>query len=376
MNNSEKIAELESLVKITERITEKYYSVLEKCDMMIYNYRDYMTTAPIDCNAELCRIETSDFETLCALLTMLLREDYFSNGSFERRIKAGQVKKIIDRIILLLNQTGNEPLKQFSEKALYALDGYYVYALIDPRNNEVFYIGKGTDNRIFDHEVESKKNIDSEKNKIIRIKEIINDGFETKKIILNWGLTEKEAFASEASLINMLNLLSKDTLTNIVSGHSVHEALSVENFEMIYGAECLLPEDIKESILVIKINKMYHRDMSSKELYDVVRGCWKVSLNSIRRKKVKYVLGVYNKFVVAVYKPDEWHYVHEMIDCPRTEEWDRETFVKLKDRVYFICKNYNELDEKGKFYLHKSISKLKVNQIAQNPITYLSPLNN
>ena len=102
MNNSEKISELKSLENITERIAEKYYSVLEKCDMMIYNYRDYMTTAPIDCNAELRRIETSDFETLCALLTMLLREDYFSNGSFERRAMSGQVKKIVDRVIFLL----------------------------------------------------------------------------------------------------------------------------------------------------------------------------------------------------------------------------------------------------------------------------------
>ena len=31
----------------------------------------------------------------------------------------------------------------FSEKALQSLNGYYVYALIDPRNDNVFYIGKG-----------------------------------------------------------------------------------------------------------------------------------------------------------------------------------------------------------------------------------------
>jgi len=28
---------------------------------------------------------------------------------------------------------------------------YYVYALIDPRNNKPFYIGKGKDNRIYNH---------------------------------------------------------------------------------------------------------------------------------------------------------------------------------------------------------------------------------
>ena len=26
---------------------------------------------------------------------------------------------------------------------------YYVYALVDPRDNRIFYIGKGRDNRVF-----------------------------------------------------------------------------------------------------------------------------------------------------------------------------------------------------------------------------------
>ena len=29
--------------------------------------------------------------------------------------------------------------------------GWYVYALQDPRDNKVFYIGKGKDNRVFAH---------------------------------------------------------------------------------------------------------------------------------------------------------------------------------------------------------------------------------
>ena len=28
---------------------------------------------------------------------------------------------------------------------------YYVYALIDPRNNKIFYIGKGLNNRMYVH---------------------------------------------------------------------------------------------------------------------------------------------------------------------------------------------------------------------------------
>ena len=50
-----------------------------------------MITEPIDCNEELKRVPRADYELCTALLTMLLGEDHFSNGSFERRFVDGQV---------------------------------------------------------------------------------------------------------------------------------------------------------------------------------------------------------------------------------------------------------------------------------------------
>ena len=69
---------------------------------MKYNYGDYMITEPIDCQEELKRLPEADYDLCCALLTMLLREDHFCNGSFERRYKAGEVKLILDRMLALL----------------------------------------------------------------------------------------------------------------------------------------------------------------------------------------------------------------------------------------------------------------------------------
>ena len=304
---------------------------------------------------------------------MLLREDHFSNGSFGERQRNGEVKPIVDRMISFPEAQEKPSIKLFSEKAIENLNGYYVYALIDPRNNQVFYIGKGTGNRVFSHEIESGKSQKSEKAKFQKIREIETSGQSVKRVIINWGMTEAESFAAEASLINLMGFLSSDTLSNEVAGHHVHEAVSVEDFEIMYGAEHLQPENIQHSIMVIKINKRYRRDMTAAELYDVVRGIWRASLSSIKRRKVEYVFGVYNQLIVAVYKPDEWHYVHEMIDVPREEELEAELMDQVGDRVYFVCKDYEHLDNNQKFYLHKSIADLKVNQASQNPVSYLAP---
>mgnify|MGYP001016062019 CR=1 FL=1 len=40
-------------------------------------------------------------------------------------------------------------MDRFSEKSLLSLGDHYVYGLIDPRSKQIFYIGKGTKNRVF-----------------------------------------------------------------------------------------------------------------------------------------------------------------------------------------------------------------------------------
>ena len=361
----------------TEKVTdaETFYETLEKCDALKTNYHAYMTSTPIDCDKELLRLPRADYDLCCALLTMFLREDHFCNGSFARRQRMGQVKPIVEQIIHLLEFQNSPTITSFSEKAIESLNGFYVYALIDPRNEKVFYIGKGTGNRVFSHEIESGKLRESEKKKIKKIREIENSGYSVKRLIVNWGLSENEAFVAEATLINLLNRMPDIQLTNEVSGHHVHESLTTEEFEMQYGAVSLEKEDIKHSILVIKINKLYRRGMSEEELYDAVRGFWAASLKSIEARKVKFVFGVYNGLIVGVYKPDVWHYGYEMIDIPQRGILTPEDYERIKNRVYFVCNDYRNLDDEGRFYLHKSIIKLKVNQSAQNPITYLLPEN-
>ena len=263
-------------------------------------------------------------------------------------------------------------MDKFSEKSLMALGDYYVYGLIDPRNNQFFYIGKGTGNRVFEHEHETLNCPDSEKLKLKTIAEIKSAGLEVLKIIINDGLTENEAFASEASLINAFNYVGKGKLTNIVAGHHSAEALSVENYEKIYGAVELTEGDIRHRILVIKINKLYQRNMDNDTLYNSVRGIWRASIDKVRN--IDYVFGVFNSLIVAVYKPTEWYVCKDAKEkLPRP---DIVLTPETEKRVFFVDEGYEQgvqMDENEQFYFGKSIVALKVNQSAQNPITYLYP---
>lgn len=263
-------------------------------------------------------------------------------------------------------------MEYFSEKSLLSLGDYYVYGLIDPRTNQIFYIGKGTGNRVFEHEKESINSPNSDKLKLKTISEIKALGLSVKKIIINSNLTETEAFAAEAALINAFNYVSDIGLTNIVAGHHSSEALSVEEFEKVYGAEVLREEDIKHKILVIKINKLYRRDIPADELYDSVRGVWRASMNNAQ--SVEYVFGVYNSLIVAVYKPTKWYKCKEAPEKrPRQDEI---LTPKTENRIFFVDEDFEKglpHDENESFYHGKSIAGLKLNQAAQNPITYLSP---
>ena len=259
-------------------------------------------------------------------------------------------------------------MDRFSEKSLRSLGGYYVYGLIDPRSKRIFYIGKGTKNRVFEHEKESLGS-DSEKLKLKTIADIKNAGLEVEKIIINSKLTEEEAFAAEASLINAFNYVSDEGLSNIVAGHHSAEALSVDEYERINGAVELKEKDIRHKILVIKINRLYQRGMDEKELYDAVRGIWRVSKEKV--KTIEYVFGVYDSLIVAVYKPSKWFVCKEAKD--RLPRQDIVLTPKNENRLFFEDENYETLDENESFYIEKSIAGLKLNQSAQNPITYLYP---
>ena len=102
MTNAEKILAIQYAIDHPST-EELYYDLLERMGDLKTNYYDYMTTEPINCDMELRRLPDADYDLCAALLTMLLREDHFSNGALRVRYEAGQVDAILYRMITLLN---------------------------------------------------------------------------------------------------------------------------------------------------------------------------------------------------------------------------------------------------------------------------------
>lgn len=92
---------------------------------------------------------------------------------------------------------------------------FYVYALKDPRCKPArpFYVGKGTGNRAWEHQL---KIDDSEKGQVIS--DILNSGQQVIHTIISDELTEEQALKIEAELIAAFGIISKGgILTNRVN---------------------------------------------------------------------------------------------------------------------------------------------------------------
>lgn len=102
------IEDLKNLLANHSFRIEAYYEMLGKYGLLARNYQDYALSRPIDMDKEMERIETADMTLLGALLTMCLREEYWLEGSFYGRLKAGQPQRIVERMIEICMERNGE----------------------------------------------------------------------------------------------------------------------------------------------------------------------------------------------------------------------------------------------------------------------------
>lgn len=180
--------------------------------------------------------------------------------------------------------------------------GFYVYVLTHPETKEIFYVGKGTGNRIFAH-VNDALAGSTPSDKLQVIRSIHENGLEVGHMILRHGLTEKEALEVEAALIDFIGL---PNLTNLVEGHGVRSRskMSVVDIVAQYAAK---PVNITEDALMFILNSLYRPGMTEAALYEITRGKWVLGA---RRERAKYAFAVYRGVIRQVYRIQSWQKVN------------------------------------------------------------------
>lgn len=208
-------------------------------------------------------------------------------------------------------------MAKFNEENFKTL-GYYVYRLVDPRDNKTFYVGKGCGNRVFDHVNDELRfsnavdendfNEDEMSAKMQTIRDIRNAKRKVKHFIHRFGMTEKEAIEVESALIDTYTELGE--LTNVQLGHDPERGLIstddlLEKFNIVEYDE---PDNIDYVIVKVKNSTV---DDYDNDRYEASRQAWPLSLECVKNiRKIQYVLSATNGIVKEVYKVDEWYPSH------------------------------------------------------------------
>jgi GIY-YIG catalytic domain protein len=216
---------------------------------------------------------------------------------------------------------------EFRQKVKEAL-GYYVYALVDPRNSKIFYIGKGKENRVFQHAKGALEDIledalseNAPNLKLDTIRSIISEGKKVAYYIIRHNLEEKEAYLVESTLIDMLTYSSfnhDNQLTNLVAGHHQWDEgiKTIEEINVLYDCAKIEVKD-GNYILLVNLNQSYNQTKAKgvykrNDIYESTRKYWKICRE--KAKQIDYVLGVYKGVVRCVIKVEKYSFVEQAED--------------------------------------------------------------
>ncbi|MGH7641700.1 MAG: LEM-3-like GIY-YIG domain-containing protein [Candidatus Dormibacteria bacterium] len=188
----------------------------------------------------------------------------------------------------------------------------YVYLLIDPRTNLLFYVGKGKGDRAYAHAVAALGGLDQATRghlKMGTIREIHRSGRMVRIEILHHGMTDDEAFLVESASIDLVRHLgtvadggTAATLANVHRGHDSRFGIAtVEDLAARYAARQVV---IRDPLILIRPSNLWWGAKDDHERYEATRKWWKASASS--RARVTHAAAVVDGIVRMVWKIATW----------------------------------------------------------------------
>jgi hypothetical protein len=149
--------------------------------------------------------------------------------------------------------------------------GEYVYALEDPRDGKVFYIGRGVRDRVLHHAWDALAS-DEPGAKLDRIRAIVADGRHPRAWILRRRVGRRTTAAEMEALA--IDVLARwhDPPLNIMRGAGVEDGIrSLDGIIEDHGAA---PLETPRAATVVNIGRTWSEGMSSDALWDAARKWW------------------------------------------------------------------------------------------------------
>ena len=212
-------------------------------------------------------------------------------------------------------------IKKFSDSTLSVLNNgerrFYVYCLTDLKKDKILYIGKGCDNRIFEHE-QAARSQDGEFGDIdVPERKAIAKCKKLGRHIISYHLTEAEAQAAETALIHFVKSVVDKKFKKQSAGCGTGGISAEELDERFKFTPCPLDEFNPDGlVLAVKIQDALDLDTDEEADYRFdnqdganlksrTLGNWIVGKDAA--SKVKYVIGVHTGLqnaVVSAYEVD------------------------------------------------------------------------
>ena len=211
--------------------------------------------------------------------------------------------------------------------AVHAFLGEYVYALEDPRDGVLFYVGRGSGDRVLRHARDALAFDEKQETtaKLHRIREILDAGLVPKAYVLRRQLGTRGATSEiEATVIDVL-LHWKVPLTNLIRGHGTECGIrTLESICLDCDAE---PLDTNRPAIVVNIGRTWFEGMSMEELWDAARKWW-LCRPEQRKPQPNLLLAVAQGIIRGAWTvdlPPSWQIIHwSDLDERRRMLWSSE----------------------------------------------------